>query len=670
MKISKIVCVALLSAAFSSTALAELADTIQRYNQIRQQKDTMDKAYVYSKPNINTDHTNITKFFNSLVGKDISKLKQKGLSPSGGGIGINKGAIEFRAQASNDGNSIQSISVYMVKNAKDIDEAFEIIRNFIKTGNIQKPDNAIFEKLTFSANSTPSKDQIDRIFKNISKDDASEFIEDIYNNTSVEKILLNHHYNEIVRTYKSELKAALKEGKSLDDDMKMFLAREFMANIGDDELESLSIQEAEKYLKEKFLNAKTKIDKDYFADDIDEFLFQSSKQHPELCELLREYRKSIPKRSELETTDIGIEQIPNLPDSIKAMMYDQVAKNELIKQIKSSLEEIPGATSVTFVSNIIKISNDLSTSTRLAKLSNPYNENLALAYAIKNLTGEAFTSSDNTALSSVIKSYTDRFNYDNNLWANMISAKGNLKNNTNPKLYGFSIGYDKAFDEAISGGYMTLGRNKAQNSLINYDAKNYELGIYARKYFNNNEIDMKFSYGLVKNALNRTIMGFKNSSKYDTKIFNFDATYGYIFKIQENLFIKPLLGLTHTSIKNEGFTETGALAMSFDKTNKSIMSAKFGAEMRAYLQNGNYFYITPTFERDLYKSKKNAMVRFAQTNHNIIINSDSKKYSHAVINAGFELQLNKNFSTNLNLGTKLRKDEKYYTGSLGLKYKF
>lgn len=670
MKISKIVCVALLNVVFSSTALAGLVDTIQSYNQIRKQKDAMDKAYVYSKTNINTDHTNITKFFNSLVGKDISTLKQKGLSLGGGGMGINKGAIEFRVQESNDGNSIQSISIYMVKNAKDIDEAFEIIRNFMQTGNIQKPDNAIFEKLTFSANSTPGQDQIDRIFKNISKDDASEFIEDIYNNTSVEKILLNHHYNEIVRTYKSELKATLKEGKSLDDDMKMFLAREFMANIGDEELENLSIEEAEKYLKKEFLNAKTKIDKDYFADEIEEFLSQSSKQHPELRKLLREYKKSIPKPSELETTNIGIEQIPNLPDSIKAMMYDQVAKNELIKQIKSSLEEIPGATSVTFVSNIIKISNDLSTSTRLAKLSNPYNENLALAYAIKNLTGEAFASSDDGALGSVIKSYTDRFNYDNNLWANMIGAKGNLKNSANPKLYGFSIGYDKAFDEAIFGGYMTLGRSKAQNSLINYNAKNYELGIYARKYFNNNEIDMKFSYGLVKNALDRTIMGFKNSSKYNTKIFNFDAAYGYIFKIQENLFIKPLLGLTHTSIKNEGFTETGALAMSFDKTNKSIISAKFGAEMRAYLQNGNYFYITPTFQRDLYKSKKNAMVRFAQTNHDIIINSDNKKYSYAVLNAGFELKLNKNFSTNLNLGTKLKKDEKYYTGSLGLKYRF
>ncbi|WP_180375132.1 hypothetical protein, partial [Campylobacter pinnipediorum] len=96
----------------------------------------------------------------------------------------------------------------------------------------------------------------------------------------------------------------------------------------------------------------------------------------------------------------------------KALILD---KNSLVSFIKSNEDSIQSATNeIGKVSNLdmVNFSNQLSTQTRLAKLSNPFNEDLALASAINKLSNDKFADNGDS-VSSVIKSYTDRFNNDN-----------------------------------------------------------------------------------------------------------------------------------------------------------------------------------------------------------------------------------------------------------------
>ena len=124
-----------------------------------------------------------------------------------------------------------------------------------------------------------------------------------------------------------------------------------------------------------------------------------------------------------------------------------------IREASNSLSNVIGG-GLNAPATALSMANQTNTMTRLAKLSTPYSKDLALASAIKNMDGLELASGDNSALSSIIKEYTDRFNYDNSVYANVIGAKG-YTDNGDPKLYGFSVGYDRSFDNFLLGSYFT-----------------------------------------------------------------------------------------------------------------------------------------------------------------------------------------------------------------------
>ncbi|WP_141071303.1 autotransporter outer membrane beta-barrel domain-containing protein, partial [Campylobacter pinnipediorum] len=205
----------------------------------------------------------------------------------------------------------------------------------------------------------------------------------------------------------------------------------------------------------------------------------------------------------------------------------KLPKDSLLSFVKANEDSIKEASSeIGKVSNLdmVNFSSQLSTQTRLAKLSNPFNEDLALASAINKLSNDKFADNGDS-VSSIIKSYTDRFNNDNNIWANVIGAKGKVKDSSNPELHGFSIGYDRAFDNTIVGGYMTLAKSKSDSSLINTKASNYQFGLYARTYIDNSEIDTRVSFGKAKNKIQRNVMledrKLTQDGKYDTTYTSF-----------------------------------------------------------------------------------------------------------------------------------------------------
>ncbi|OPA78797.1 hypothetical protein BFG04_08690, partial [Campylobacter pinnipediorum subsp. pinnipediorum] len=343
---------------------------------------------------------------------------------------------------------------------------------------------------------------------------------------------------------------------------------------------------------------------------------------------------------------------------------------------KSNEDSILAATNeIGKVSNLdmVNFSSQLSTQTRLAKLSNPFNEDLALASAINKLSNDKFADNGDS-VSSIIKSYTDRFNNDNNIWANVIGAKGKVKDSSNPELHGFSIGYDRAFDNTIVGGYMTLAKSKSDSSLINTKASNYQFGLYARTYMDNSEIDTRVSFGKAKNKIDRYVKSngdvLTQNGKYDTTYTSFAVDYGYVMNLSDSLFMKPLVGLDYSHSKSKAFKESGDLPLSFNGVTSKSLNAKLGLEFRKYVDNGNYLYITPGFEAEVYKDVKDPVARFIGSNKDIKLKADDKKGRFVTLKTGAELKLTDALSTNVNFGVKAKSKQQYFDGTIGLKYKF
>lgn len=357
---------------------------------------------------------------------------------------------------------------------------------------------------------------------------------------------------------------------------------------------------------------------------------------------------------------------------VESIIADESADDvaEGVSELHSTLDTATKSLNKGNFTDIVIFNTNLATNTRLAKLSNPYNGNLALAYAVKNMAGEKFADNGSNALSSVVKEYTNRYNYDNNLWGNVFGGKAKVKDAANTDVYGFTLGYDKAFDNTIIGGFFTLAKAQSDGNNVKNDADNYSFGVYTRSYFGQNELDSKFAYGFAKNTLKtKTSLIGDNEGKYDSKYFDIALDYGYVFDIGNAKFVKPIFGLEYTNLKNDSFTAGGPVELNFAKTSVKTLNAKLGAEFRAYTEKGDYFYVTPGIERELSKSADDGVINFAGS-RDVTFDADKKKYTYATLKTGAEFKITDSLSTNINFGVKARSKNQFYNGTLGLSYKF
>lgn len=342
---------------------------------------------------------------------------------------------------------------------------------------------------------------------------------------------------------------------------------------------------------------------------------------------------------------------------------------DLSKNLNTSFEQSSSLVGKAVTTDIINFSTGLATNTRLAKLANPYNADLALAQAINNLAGEAFADAGDS-LSSVVKEYTNRFNHDNNLWGNILGGKGKFANAANPSVWGLTLGYDKAFDNTIVGGFLNYTKSEASDTHIKHESDNYGFGVYSRSYFGQNELDAKFGFGFGKNDLERYYLVGDSKADYDSKFFDLAVDYGYVFDLGNAKFIKPIFGLAYVYAKSDEITENGKVPAKFNSVSSKVLTAKLAAEFRAYAENGSYFYITPGIEKELSKSVDDLNVKFVGSNKTITYAGDKKKDTFFVLKTGAEFKITNSLSTNINFGAKAKSKKEYYDGTIGLSYKF
>ncbi|AQW88336.1 autotransporter domain protein [Campylobacter pinnipediorum subsp. caledonicus] len=432
------------------------------------------------------------------------------------------------------------------------------------------------------------------------------------------------------------------------------------------------LEQAEKELKQAQELAKLAKDPEARKKALAELDEKLEKAKKDRAEAISSDKNLELNKDEAQTTSsllsvVNNKEVENLLLNVKAKDIATLAKN-----INSTLEEVSKEFKDNKTVDTLLSSVGSAINSRLAKLSNPLNDDLALAYAIKNLSDNKFADNADT-LSSVVKEYTNRFNYDSNLWGNIMGGKAKLKSQANTNTYGFMLGYDKAFDNMIIGGYAGYTNAKSSSNTLTTKSDNYHFGAYTRMYIDQNEIDAKVSYGKGKNKLDRKVTtnpDFDANGKYNTKFFDASIDYGHIFDTNNNSFMKPMIGLEYSHVSTKGFKETGKVPVSFKGTTVKTLSAKAAVEFRKYIANGNFLYITPGIQKELRKSMKDTELAFVNSTENIKYASKKDKHTFFTLKTGAEMKLTDNLSTNINFGVKAKSESKYYNGTVGLSYKF
>lgn len=142
-----------------------------------------------------------------------------------------------------------------------------------------------------------------------------------------------------------------------------------------------------------------------------------------------------------------------------------------------------------------------------------------------------------------------------------------------------------------------------------------------------------------------------------------------MFDLEDAKFIKPMLGIESTNLKNDSFTTGGAVDINFARTNVRTLSVKAATEFRVYTNEGDYFYITPGIQSEINKSADNGLINFADS-RDVTFDIDKRRYTYFTLKTGAEFRLTNALNININFGAKAGSKTQLYNGAFGLSYKF
>ncbi|HEB9429398.1 TPA: autotransporter domain-containing protein [Campylobacter coli] len=320
--------------------------------------------------------------------------------------------------------------------------------------------------------------------------------------------------------------------------------------------------------------------------------------------------------------------------------------------------------------NAINMSNEMTISNRLAKFSNPYS-----TIKLASLAWEKFAAGEGIASDSTF-SYGARA-YENNIWANVIGG-ANIIDSNSGSLYGVSVGYDRLIgEETIFGAYLTYANSETKTSTIEQKSDNLQFGLYSRTLYNNSEFDFKTYAQFGWTDQNRLIAQTINSSDFTRKFLGASGSYGYVFDIGNDLYIKPLAGLNLYYSLTPNYNENGPYAQHVRSQSNFDASIEAGAEFRKYLSKESYIYATPKIEQYIITSGDHYTARFLGSPTSFTINGSDKKKTYGSLIVGGDVNIQNAWAFTFSAGVKHllsgkvnNESETYLSGNIGLKYQF
>lgn len=346
----------------------------------------------------------------------------------------------------------------------------------------------------------------------------------------------------------------------------------------------------------------------------------------------------------------------------------------LVKDIKENATSSANMASTTSsIINVMNLSNDMSIGGRIASANNPFGN-----YA--SLDGLKFAS-----VSGDMPLYYANNDYTNGFWANAIGGLNQIEGESGV-LAGLSLGFDKQLDSTLLGFYLSYASAELNDKTVEQSSDNIQVGLYAS--FNQRDIEVNVkAYGQTAITETTAYRGadVQNTAeaKFNRLFAGFGANVGAIFAFNENkTFLKPFIGQNYYYAHTPAYKESGVAALDVQSANNHALSFDLGLDVRHYLGENSFIYLTPSVERYVVNTGADFTAGFvgSDTSFTIEGKSSTKTYAQALI--GGNIALGNKFNVNLGFGAKKilsgevenaegdKKDELYLSGNLGLKYRF
>ncbi|MFG5101675.1 autotransporter domain-containing protein [Campylobacter lari] len=380
----------------------------------------------------------------------------------------------------------------------------------------------------------------------------------------------------------------------------------------------------------------------------------------------------------LENKNLAVNMLNSILDSklsndaIAALTLDTTGKNlnTLTTNTKASAKAIVNNAQNSSVNSSIGVANDLAIGTRIAKLSNPYQDKALV---------EKFATTHIAALASDVYNYYGNSSFNNSFWGNVFGG-ANIIDGDSGALYGFTLGADRKInDNALLGFYFTYADSTIKDGVMEQKSDNYQFGIYSLINPNDQwEINLR-AYGQISPTDQSVVMlNDSNKADFDSKFFGLSANAGRIFNPNSSsLFIKPFAGINYYYAHTPSYKESGMFAKEIQSMTNNSISLELGAEFRKYMSEASYLFITPKIEQYVMNDGDDFIAGFVGSGSNFIIKGNDKKKTYGQIIIGGNVDINEQFSLNAGIGAKQilagktdGKNETYVSGQVGFKYKF
>ncbi|WP_257927620.1 autotransporter outer membrane beta-barrel domain-containing protein [Campylobacter lari] len=380
----------------------------------------------------------------------------------------------------------------------------------------------------------------------------------------------------------------------------------------------------------------------------------------------------------LENKNLAVNMLNSILDSklsndaIAALTLDTTGKNlnTLTTNTKASAKAIVNNAQNSSVNSSIGVANDLAIGTRVAKLSNPYQDKALV---------EKFATTHIAALASDVYNYYGNSSFNNSFWGNVFGG-ANIIDGDSGALYGFTLGADRKInDNALLGFYFTYADSTIKDGVMEQKSDNYQFGIYSLINPNDQwEISLR-AYGQIS-PTDQSVAMLSDSSNadFDSKFFGLSANAGRIFNPNSSsLFIKPFAGINYYYAHTPSYKESGMFAKEVQSMTNNSISLELGTEFRKYMSEESYLFITPKIEQYVMNNGDDFVAGFVGSSSNFIIKGNDKKKTYGQIIVGGNVDINEQFSLNAGIGAKQilagktdGKNETYVSGQVGFKYKF
>ncbi|MCR8707822.1 autotransporter outer membrane beta-barrel domain-containing protein, partial [Campylobacter sp. RM5063] len=353
----------------------------------------------------------------------------------------------------------------------------------------------------------------------------------------------------------------------------------------------------------------------------------------------------------LENKNLAVNMLNSILDSklsndaIAELTLDTTGKNlnTLTTNTKASAKAIVNNAQNSSVNSSIGVANDLAIGTRIAKLSNPYQDKALV---------EKFATTHIAALASDVYNYYGNSSFNNSFWGNVFGG-ANIIDGDSGALYGFTLGADRKInDNALLGFYFTYADSTIKDGVMEQKSDNYQFGIYSLINPNDQwEINLR-AYGQISPTDQSVVMlNDSNKADFDSKFFGLSANAGRIFNPNSSsLFIKPFAGINYYYAHTPSYKESGMFAKDVQSMTNNSISLELGAEFRKYMSETSYLFITPKIEQYVMNNGDDYVAGFVGSNSNFIIKGNDKKKTYGQIIIGGNVDISEQFSLNAGIG--------------------